>query len=259
MSEEIDRSFPTAGLSAAGKGEGSDRKGVYAAGGIAALFVALASLADIAIGFSLGGDLTALPHTAIDRFIQFRQSPWLGLYSLDLLNVLTTFVLVAAFLGLYAAHRRIERALATLAMIVELVGATVFVANNAALPMLALSAKYTATTTEAQRALLAGAGEAMLARGEHGSPGVFLGFFLLSIAGILMSWAILKGRVFNRATAWTGILSNSLLLAYVVLVTFVPGTKSAASLISAPGGVLAIAWLILIGLGLTRMGRSGLA
>ena len=142
-----------------------------------------------------------------------------------------------------------------LAMAFELIGAAVFIANNAALPMLALSAKYATAQSEAQRTLLAAAGESLVAKGEHGTPGVFLAFLLLSIAGIVMSWAILKGRVFNRATAWTGILSNVLLLTYVILVTFVPKTKAVAVLISSPGGLLAIAWLLLIAIGLFRLSR----
>ncbi len=230
-------------------------KGLYILGGAAAVFVLLASLADIVISYSLGGDLTKLPGTAMERFGELRQSPWLGLYHLDLLNVTTTFILAATFLALYAAHRRVAGGYAATAMVVELIGASVFIANNAALPMLALSAKYAASASEAQRTLLAAAGESLLAKSEHGTPGVFLAFLLLSIAGLVMSWAILKGRVFNRATAWTGILSNALLLAYVILVAFVPKTKTFAVMISSPGGLLAVAWLLLIALGLFRLSR----
>lgn len=248
-------SSPDVSMSPDHRRPGGSWKGVYITGGIAAIFVVVASIADIAIGFALGGDLSKLPGTAIDRFAEFMRTPWLGLYHLDLLNATTTLILVATFLALYAAHRRIERGPAMLAMVIEVIGTAVFIANNAALPMLALSAKYAVAPTEAQRTLLAAAGESLLARGEHGTPGVFPGFLMLSVAGILMSLVILKGRVFNRATGWTGLLSNSLLLAYVILVTFVPGTKALAMLISAPGGLLAIAWLVLAAVGLFRLSR----
>ena len=249
MSISVNSASPVAGSRASGW------KTLYVLGGIAALFVALASVADIAIGFALGGDLSKLPGTAIDRFVEFRQNLWLGLYHLDLLNATTTFILTATFLALSAAHRRAASGLAALAMVIELIGTAVFIANNAALPMLALSAKYAAASTGEQRTLLAAAGESMLARGEHGTSGVFLAFLLLSIAGILMSFVILKGRVFGKAAGWTGVLGNTLLLAYVVLVTFVPGAKTIAMVISTPGGLLAIAWLILIAAGLFRLGR----
>lgn len=249
MSASVNSASPNDGIRASGW------KSLYVLGGIAALIVPLASVADIAIGFALGGDLSKLPGTAVERFVEFRQSPWLGLYHLDLLNATTTLILLATFLALYAAHRRVARGMAALAMVIELIGTAVFIANNAALPMLALSAKYAAAPTGEQRTLLAAAGESLLARGEHGTPGVFLAFLLLSIAGILMSLVILKGRAFNKAAGWTGLLSNSLLLAYVIFVTFVPGTKAFAMLISAPGGLLAIAWLILVAIGLFRLGR----
>ncbi len=238
-----------------GKSPGGGWKDLYTLGGIAAIVVALAGIADVVLGFSLGGDLSSIPGTAIERFAEFRQSPWLGLYHLDLLNAATTFILMATFLALYAAHRRSARGLGALALVVELVGTAVFVANNAALPMLALSSKYATAPTDAQRTLLAAAGESLLAKGEHGAPGAFPGFLLLSIAGLLMSFVILKGRVFNKAMAWTGLLSNALLLTYVVLMTFVPGTRTAAMLIASPGGLLAVAWLILVAVGLLRSGR----
>lgn len=249
MSTSVNSASPDDGSRARGG------KSLYVLGGATALFVALASIADIAIGFALGGDLSKLPGTAVEGFFEFRQNPWLRLDHLDLLNATTTLILVTTFLALYAAHRRAARGQAALAMVIELIGTAVFVVNNAALPMLALSARYAAAATGEQRTLIATAGEALLARGGHGTPGVFPGFLLLSIAGILMSLVILKGRVLNRATGWTGILCNSLPLAYVVLVTFILGTKTAAKIISMPGGLLAIAWLILIAVGVFRLGR----
>lgn len=45
-------------------------------------------LLDVVIGTATGGDLSALPQTAIDRFAQFQENPLLGLYNLDLLILL---------------------------------------------------------------------------------------------------------------------------------------------------------------------------
>ncbi|HEX3032964.1 MAG TPA: hypothetical protein VHS59_12145 [Bacillota bacterium] len=111
--------------------------------------------------------------------------------------------------------------------------------------MLELSGKYFAASTPAQKSLLAAAGEAMVARGSHGSPGAFAGFLLSSLGTLVMSWAMLKGCVFSRLTAYLGLAGGSLLLIYVCLVTFVPSVRSAAMLVAAPGGLLALAWMIL--------------
>ena len=182
-------------------------KGFYTLGGIAAILSLIAVMADIVIGSSMGGNLSALPQTAVDRFFQFQQNAWLGLYNLDLLNTVNQLISIPIYFALYAVHRKINKPYAHLTLIIFLIGTTVFVTTNTALPMLELSRKY-AAATESQKALLAAAGEAMLARGEHGSLGVFFGFALSTIAALLMSLVMLQGRVFSKINSYTGIIGN---------------------------------------------------
>jgi len=230
-------------------------KAAYRWGAISTLLVTLLCVLDIVIGTSLGGDLTALPQTAVDRFAQFRLNPWAGLYGLDFLNMVTQLIFIPGYVALYAAHRESARPLALLALVVFLVGTAIFVTNNTALPMLDLSHKYAAATTEAQRNWLAGAGEALVARGAHGSPGAFVGFVLPNVAGLLMSWAMLRGGVFGAPTALAGLAGSLLILVYLILVTFVPAAKTMAMAISAPGGILLMAWMVLIARGFIRRSR----
>lgn len=228
-------------------------KSIYTLGGCAAFIVVLGTLFDIIVGSILGGDLSALPQSAIERFAQFQRNWLLGLYNLDLLNVLTSIIMIPVYFALFAAHRRTNTAYAALVMILSFISTTIFVTTNTALPMLELSSKYAIATTEAQKSFLAAAGEAMLARGEHGSPGVFIGFVLSSIASISMSLVMLRGKVFNKTTAYFGIIGNPLLLIYIISVTFVPGIKNIAVMVAAPGGLLALAWLIMVTLKLFKM------
>jgi hypothetical protein len=95
-------------------------------------------------------------------------------------------ILIPAYFALYAIHRNVNRAYALLAFLVFLFGSVIMVANNTALPMLELSTKYYSTTIESQKTLYAAAGESMLASGAHGSPGIFLGFFIPNIANLIM-------------------------------------------------------------------------
>ena len=141
----------------------SQWKSVYVLGGIAAILSLIAVVADIVIGTSMGGNLSELPQTAVDRFVQFQQSPWLGLYNLDLLNTVNQLISIPVYFALCAVHRKTNKPDALLALIIFLLGTTIFVANNTALPMLELSRKYT-LAAEPQKTLLAAAGEAMLAR-----------------------------------------------------------------------------------------------
>jgi hypothetical protein len=232
----------------------SQWQGLYTIGGIAAIITLIGIVLDVIAGSVMGGNLSALPQTAIDRFSQFQAHPLLGLFNLDLLNILNQMFLIPAYVALYAAHRKTSSAYALLALIVFLVGSTIFVATNTALPMLELSRKYAASTLESQKTLLAAAGEAMLARGAHGSLGVFIGFLLPNIAGLIMSFAMLTGKVFSKITSYLGIAGSTLILLYIVLVTFAPTIKDTATAFAMPGGLLLMAWMVMFTIRLFQLG-----
>jgi hypothetical protein len=231
-------------------------KTIYIIGGFTSVIVLAAILCDIIVGSILGSDLSTLPKTAVDRFAQIQNNWWVGLYNLDLLNTIIQIILIPTYFALFAAHRNGKSAYAFLALIIFLVGTTVFITNNTALPMLELSHKYAAAATESEKTLLVSAGETMLARGTHGSPGTFIGFVLPTIAGIIMSLAMLTGKIFNKATSYIGISGNVLLLVYLVLVTFTPGTEKTAMLFSMPGGILMMVWMIMFTIKLFQLGHS---
>jgi len=230
-------------------------KSIYILGGSAAILSLIAVVFDIVVGSSMGGNLSALPQTAVDRFVQFRQNPWLGLYNLDLLNTVNQLISIPVYFALYAVHRKTNTPYALLALIAFLVGTTIFVTTNTALPMLELSRKYATATTESQKALFAAAGEAMLARGTHGSLGVFFGFFLSSIAALLMSLVMLQGRIFSKISSYVGIVGNALMLVYVVLVTFAVAIKDMAMAFAMPGGLLFLTWMVMLTVRLFQLGN----
>src|SRR5512136_2057199 len=95
-------------------------KSVYVLGGIAAILSLIAVVFDIVVGSSMGGNLSELPQTAVGRFAQFQQNPWLGLYNLDLLNIVNQLISVPVYFALYAAHRRTNKPYALLALVVFL-------------------------------------------------------------------------------------------------------------------------------------------
>ena len=63
-------------------------KSIYRLGGQACYSCITGILLDVVIGNITGGDLSALPQTAIDRFAEFHNNKFLGLYNLDLLNII---------------------------------------------------------------------------------------------------------------------------------------------------------------------------
>lgn len=232
--------------------------GLYRIAGVAALIAALAALSDIVISFLLGGGEIIVPGTlpAVEWFRIFEENRLLGLSDMGLINIITTSASVPVFFALWVAHRRVYGAYAALAAIFLFLGTAIYISNNVALPMLNLSGQYAAATTESQRSLLVSAGQAMLARSEDLTSGTFLGFLFVEAAGIGISFVMLRSGIFSRVTAVAGILGEGLLLIFSILAAFVPSMFDVAIMISAVGGLLALAWLILIARRLFQLGQG---
>ena len=229
-------------------------KALYIVGGVAALLTVLNGLAEIAITFLPGGGMSSGPTTAVDWFSLYWRSPFMGMRNLGLLNIIFTVLSIPVSYTLYAAHRRTHRAFAGLSLLVALLGVAVFLATNRAFPMLALSNRYATAATEAQRAALTAAGEAMLAVGQSHTAGTFLAFFLSTVAGVSISIVMLRARLFNKASAIVGIVGFSLLMVFEITSDFAPGFPASFAF-AISGGPLSLVWDLLVGLGLFRLAR----
>ena len=60
-------------------------------------------------------------------------------------------------------------------------------------------------------------------------------------AVIIMSFGMLKRKFFDKVTSYLGIGGNTLLIIYVLLKTLALGTKSMATALAMPGGIMAMA------------------
>jgi hypothetical protein len=230
----------------------SNGKSLYKIGAAAALIVVLAALVEMIITFFPGGSTS--PETAIDWFTLFQDNWFLGLRNLGLLNIVITVLGIPTFFALYAAHRRVNQAYAALAMITSFIGIAVFLATNRAFPMLELSSRYAAATTDAQRSMLVAAGQAMLSVGKSHTPGTFMGFLLSEVAGITISVVMLRSRIFSKVTAYAGMLGFVLLLIFEICSSFVPALIGVAMIIAMGGGILSMTWYILIARRLLQLG-----
>ena len=230
-------------------------KSIYLIGGVVTIITLIGIVLDIVIGNVTGGNLAALPQTAVERFVQFHENNWLGLYNLDLLNAIDQIILIPAFFALFAAHREANKGLGLLALIIFVFGSALMVANNVALPMMELSNKYFMTGDEAQKVLYAAAGESLLVQGAHGSSGIFFGFFLPNVANLIISVVMLKGGVFSKTNGWLGIVGSILMMLYVVLVNFGSGIEKMATAFAMPGGLLLMTWMILFAIKLFKLSK----
>jgi hypothetical protein len=104
--------------------------------------------------------------------------------------------------------------------------------------------------------MLAAAGEAMLSVGQSHTPGTFLGFLLSEVAGLAISFVMLRSGTFSRVTAYAGILGFSLMLLFEVSSSFVTGLSGAAMLLAMGGGLLMMAWYVLVARGFLQLGNG---
>jgi hypothetical protein len=225
---------------------GSNWTSFYKLAGTAALLSVLVVLTDIALTFFPAGAEPPGTMTAVDWFKLFQDNWFFGLRNLGLLpNIMNLSLSIPIFLALYNAHKHTNKTYAALALVLSLVGTAIYLSNNAAFPMLALSAKYEAATTHAQRTFFAAAGEAILARGEDFTPGAFMGFFFSEIAMVAIALVMLRGGIFSKATAYAGILASLFLTIFTIWTTFIPQFFEISMIFALIGGLLSIAWNIL--------------
>ncbi len=95
-----------------------------------------------------------------------------------------------------------------IALVVGLLEAVAFIVARPALEMLFLSERYASATTDAQRAMLLAAGEALWAT-FHGTA-FHVGYNLFSVYFLIVPLVMLKGHAFSRTTAYIGIAASLL-------------------------------------------------
>lgn len=223
-------------------------KSLYAAGGITVLIVMVLPLAEVAISLFPGVE-SATSHTVTvtDWFTLFQDHWFLGLRNFGLLNIVGAALLAPSILAIYSALRRDNEAYAALGTTLFFVGMAVYLAGNRAFPMLSLSHQYATATSDAQRSLLAAAGQAMLAEGQSRS-----GLLLIEFACLVISAVMLRSKVFSRATAWAGIVGNLLMM--ILEIAFMP-PRGAGMVVAAAGGLATMTWYFLVGRKLLQLGR----
>lgn len=155
-------------------------KRLYKVGGAAALVIVALIPIQMAIFVAFPP-----PDTVAGYFGLFQDSWLLGLLSLDLLYLLSNILLSV----LYPVLRRTSESFMAIALMLGVLGIAAYTASHTAFEMLSLSNQYAAATTEAQRAILLGAGQAMLAIYKGTAFDVYNALSaaaLLVIAGVML-------------------------------------------------------------------------
>jgi hypothetical protein len=80
-----------------------------------------------------------------------------------------------------------------------------------------------------------------------------LAFFFTELSGVLISIVMLSSHLFNKATAYLGIVGFGLLLTFEIFSSFVAGLTMMAMALAIFGGLLSMAWYILIAVRLFQL------
>lgn len=151
-----------------------------------------------------------IPSTVLGHFQQIQDNKLIGLVNLDLVMLASEVILVAVYAALYAALRRTNQVAVTLATGIALGGILLYVAINPALSFLYLSDQYAATSSETQRASFLAAGEALWA--NYQGTAFVVSYLMGAVATLIFASVMLRSRVFNRPTAWAGLVFGTAML-----------------------------------------------
>jgi hypothetical protein len=245
-----------------GETAASDWKSLYKVGGLAALIAGVLFRRNLSAEIALFSQHEP-PVTVSDWFALLQSNRLLGLSYLNIFDLVNYVLLMLMFLALFFALRRDDRSSMAIAATLGIVGIAVYLASNTAFSMLFLSDQYAAATTDAQRAALLAAGQALLAINRFSSPGAhpgaggFMSLLLIAVAGMIISVVMLRSNVFSRATAFVGILASAFDLAYCIAYVFVPSVDSELLVIVfiPAAGLLLMIWHIMVGWRLFRLRR----
>ena len=215
-----------------------DGNWMYRTGGVSALVLGVAYLVIIGLYAQVG----APPNNAAAWLVYLpgKTTVWWAILGL---SVLTDFLFVPIAFALFLALKGIQRSAMLLA--VALIGAFVALdlvvtwSNYGAL--LVLSRNYAAATSESQRAAILGA--ASYAAAVLASPLEVVYAIVDLSTGILITGLVMLKGVFNKATAWLGIITG--LLGIAALTGWGP-----AYILNA---VCATLWILLVGYKLVKM------
>jgi hypothetical protein len=214
--------------------------GLFRMGAIAAWIIAGLLVGEIVV-FAV----FSRPGSALEHFELFQSNALAGLLTLDLLGLVAYLLFIPTILALYVALRRSAEALMAVAVALFFVGVADFFATNTAFPVLTLSQQYAAATTDADRAAVLAAGEAMFALFNENA--FLVSYLLVSAAWTMIGVVMLRNGAFGRASAYTGIMAGGMGIVAVILEHISEVLVPAAIPLYFAAIVFLLAWVLLVG------------
>ncbi|WP_319500412.1 hypothetical protein [uncultured Draconibacterium sp.] len=230
------------------KSEKSNRL-FYKLGGITCILLIAYSLITMLIMVFIGTP----PETIEECFSVLQENRFNGLLRLDILTVFVMPLYYLLFYSLYLALKNTDKELVTISTILVFAGLTLFLASPSVFSYLHLSDKYATAVTEAEKNQLISAGQAILASDMWHGTGARIGGILIQLGALLVSVVMIKGNVFNKLTAWTGIITHGLDFAHIIIGFFLP---TWGVVLMAIAGPLYLLWFPLVGVRFFKLNRE---
>lgn len=230
-------------------------RGLFRTGAAGAFVAAVAVVAGVA-------SYLAWPPPAeggvADWFTIFQNNWLLGMLDLDAILLISYVALIPVVVALYVALHEGNDSLMALGAVFGLIAIATYFASSRVFEMLVLSSQYAAVSTDADKASLVAAGQSMLTTylGAFAPPVVLAGvnyqgtafnlsFVLWTVAGVLMSIAMLGHPQFGKVTGSLGIAGN-----IAACGLFVPIVGVWLALLALP---VLLVWYVLVGIKLLRL------
>jgi len=235
----------------------SNWKKLFIIGGVAAFLAVIIFRRFFAVemitfnGFGIFDIPSTVPTTALEWFTLLEKNKLVGLILLGIVDLINYVLVGLIFLAVYGALRKVNNVAMGLAIILSMISISVFFASNQAIGFLNLNEQFQAATSDGQRSLYLAAGEALSANIQ--GTGWYVSLLLIYLAGIIISLVMLQSNIFNKTTAWTGILANSFGLLLFPTLIFAPAIMWLPPSLSAPFRVI---WYVLIALKLFKLAKN---
>lgn len=219
-------------------------KAIYKIAGAMAILIALAGLTDALTSMGIEAQDNRIIPIA-EWFALFQTNRFEAFSRLGLINIITLSLCIPIYLAFHQAFRKERPALAALASAFFFIGVAVYLSSNTVFALYGVSQQYSAAHAT-QKPLLETAGQALLSQGADLTSGTFVGLFFTQIANILITSAMLRGKVFGKWTGRVGLAGFSLMAVFFILTAFFPTQYGTAMIVAAPGGLILMTYQILL-------------
>jgi len=147
-------------------------------------------------------------------FLLLQNNPIGGLISLDLFLVMGNLVGVILFPTLFVSLRQVNETYAIIALVIGLIAVVLLFPSRPLIELLNLSKSYASATSEATKSQYLTTGDTLLALFD--GTGWFLSNLLGGFSLLISSLLMLRSRLYSKASAYVGIVTNAMVCAFFI-------------------------------------------